>query len=126
MGHARALLPLGDEREQVEFCQRVQREEMSVRQTERAVQEKIEEADAEPLGLVGRDGRPSRARRVQSEHLVALEQEFRAALGTKVKINHSGRGRGKLVIHFASHEEFERLRRHICGVGQPDAQGQVG
>jgi len=125
-GHARALLPLGDEREQVEFCQRVQREGMSVRQTERAVQETIEEADAEPLGLVGRDGKPSRPRRVQSEHLVALEQEFRAALGTRVKITHTGRGRGKLVIFFSGHEEFERLRRHLCDVSHTDTPGQVG
>ena len=33
-GHARALLPLGDEREQIEFCGRIQREGLNVRQTE--------------------------------------------------------------------------------------------
>ncbi|HEY2838304.1 MAG TPA: ParB/RepB/Spo0J family partition protein, partial [Pirellulales bacterium] len=32
-GHARALLPLGDEREQIAFCQRIQQEELSVRAT---------------------------------------------------------------------------------------------
>jgi len=125
-GHARALLPLGEEREQVEFCKRIQQEELSVRRTETLVQEAIEEADAEPLGVLGRDGTSSRPRRIRSEHVAALEQELRTALGTKVKITHTGRGRGKLVVHFASHEEFERLRQHICNPGRWETRGQVG
>ena len=124
-GHARALLPLGDEREQVEFCERIQREGMSVRQTERAVQERIEEADGTPLGVIGRDGKSSRSKRIQSDHLAALEQEFKAALGSRVRITHSGRGRGKLVVLFSSHEEFERIRRHVCGFGS-EPQSHVG
>jgi len=117
-GHARALLPLGDEREQMAFCQRIQREELSVRQTESMVQEAIRQADAEPLAIVGRDGEKTRAIRPSSEHLSALEQQFRSALGTKVAIRHAKGGRGKLVIHFRNHDEFERVRQHICGTGQ--------
>ena len=125
-GHARALLPLGDEREQVEFCGRIQQEGLSVRRTEALVHETIEQADAEPLAVVGCDGTTSRPRRLKSEHIAALEQELRIALGTKVKITHTSRGRGKVVIHFASHQEFERLRQHICGPGPSYAHGQVG
>jgi ParB family chromosome partitioning protein len=117
-GHARALLPLGDEREQMAFCQRIQREELSVRQTEAMVQEAIRQADAEPLAIVGRDGAKSPAARPSSEHLSSLEHQFRSALGTKVAIRHSKGGRGKLVIHFRNHEEFERVREHICGPGK--------
>jgi len=124
-GHARALLPLGDEREQLELCRRIQQEGMSVRQTESLVQETIDQADAEPLSLVGRDGQ-RRAARATSEHIAALEQEFRAALGLKVKLSHNARGRGKLVIQFGGHEDFERLRQHICGPISPDAQTHVG
>jgi len=113
-GHARALLPLGDEREQIEFCQRIQREGLNVRQTEALVQEIVRAEEEEGLGLVDRDGTARRPARVRNEHLAALEQEFRAALGLKVKIVHQARGRGKLVIHFRSHEEFERLKRHLC------------
>ena len=51
-GHARALLPLGDEREQIEFCRRIQREGLNVRQTEALVQEMIDSADREPLATV--------------------------------------------------------------------------
>lgn len=125
-GHARALLPLGDEPDQIQFCQRIQEEGLNVRQTEALVQETIAAADAEPLGLVGKDGRPGRARRPQSEHLTALEQELKAALGTKVKIKHNARGRGKLTIHFRSHEEFERLRVYLTDSRRPEGQAHAG
>lgn len=122
-GHARALLPLGDEREQMAFSQRIQREELSVRQTESMVQEAIRQADAEPLAVVGRDGETTRATRPTSEHVSALEQQFRSALGTRVAIRHGKGGRGKLVIQFRNHEEFERVRQHICGPGLAQAAG---
>ena len=125
-GHARSLLPLGDEREQVALCRRIQEEGLSVRQTEALIQQMVEQADAEPLSLVAPDGGKSRPRRPASEHLATLEQEFRAALGARVCITHTPRGRGKLVIHFASHEEFERIREHICGPASPQLRSQAG
>ncbi len=85
-GHARAMLPLGDEREQIAFCERIQKEGLNVRQTEDMVQDMIQQADQGPLGVIGRDGKPSRPRKARSEHLAALEQELRAALGTRVKL----------------------------------------
>ena len=121
-GHARALLPLGDEGEQNAFSERIQKEGLSVRETERQVQEMIAKADAEPLAVIGRDGKPRRAKQ-ENAQLAALEQEFRAALGTKVKLTHSANGRGRLVVHFSSHEEFERLRRHLLGT---ESSSKVG
>ena len=119
-GHARALLPLGDEREQIEFCQRIQREGLNVRQTEVLVQETIDAADREPLAAVETPRRkPSRPARAKNEHIAALEQQFRTALGMKVKITHNARGRGKLVVQFRNHEEFERLKKHVCGGVKP-------
>jgi hypothetical protein len=32
-------------------------------------------------------------------------------LGTRVDIRQNARGRGQLVVHFTSREEFDRLRR---------------
>jgi ParB family chromosome partitioning protein len=125
-GHARALLPLGDQREQVQFCLRIQADGLSVRQTEALVQETIDQADAGPLGIVDRSGRTSRPRRVVSQHVAALEQELRAALGTKVTITHNARGRGKLVIHFAGHDEFQRIRDYLCGPGPQELPGKAG
>jgi ParB family chromosome partitioning protein len=126
-GHARALLSLGDEPLQNEFCGRIQREGLNVRQIERLVQETIEAADAEPLAIVGRVGdRSSSDPPARNEHLAELEQQLRAALGSKVKITHNARGRGKLVIHFRNHEEFERLREHLLAPGLPDIQSRAG
>ena len=121
-GHARALLPLGEEREQIEFCQRIQHERLNVRQTEALVQELIEAADAAPLAVVDGSGRRARSPRPKSEHLLSLEQELRAALGMKVKVTHNARGRGKLTIHFRNHEEFERLRRQLTDPARLDVR----
>jgi len=123
-GHARALLPLGDETHQIAFARRIQQGGLSVRATERLVQETIEQEDREPLAVIGRDG-GSRRPKAQNEQIAALEQELRAGLGTKVRLSHNARGRGKLVVYFNNHEEFERLRRHILGSDVP-AQERAG
>ena len=120
-GHARALLSLGDEKEQVAFCTRIQEEGLSVRQTESLVQEAIAQADAEPLAVAGNVARPRR-----SQHLAELEQAFRAALGLKVKLTESGRGKGKLVIPFSTHEEFQRIHDVICGEEKLSARARAG
>ncbi|NQU25182.1 MAG: ParB/RepB/Spo0J family partition protein [Candidatus Nealsonbacteria bacterium] len=125
-GHARALLPLGEEHEQIAFCQRIQREGLNVRQTESAVQEAVAAADGKPLGVVDRQGNATRQRPATSEHLAALEQELRSALGAKVRLTHNARGRGKLVIHFRNHTEFERLRVHLTGSSPGDLRSHAG
>jgi ParB family chromosome partitioning protein len=113
-GHARALLPLGEAIEQLEFCERILQEGWSVRQTETMVQEILH--DGEPSspswGVIGRDGQPKADNR--SEHLESLEQEIRSVLGTKVKLTANPRGKGKLVVHFKNNEEFERIFQTLC------------
>lgn len=118
-GHARALLPLEDERTQIAFCERIQREGWSVRQTEAMVAKALEEQsrqeqDEEVNLRVLSAEPPPRPSRGQSQHVAALEREFRLALGTNVQIIHNRRGRGRVIIHFRTHEEFERIRRLIC------------
>ncbi|MEI8375767.1 MAG: ParB/RepB/Spo0J family partition protein [Planctomycetota bacterium] len=125
-GHARALLPLGEEREQVTFCERIQKEGLNVRQTESLVQEAIAATDRGPVGVVNSNGTVAQPPRHASDHVAALEQEFRAALGLRVKITHDTRGRGKVVIAFASHEEFDQIRRHVCDGGRTVRKGQAG
>lgn len=118
-GHARALLPLGDEQRQAALCERIQSEELSVRATEQLVQEML---DQSPLSVVGEDGqsRPVQ-RRSRSRQIASLEQEFRAALGTKVQISQTAKGKGKIVIHFANHNEFDRLRSQMTQSTMPQA-----
>jgi ParB family chromosome partitioning protein len=122
-GHARALLPLGDEREQIAFCERIQKEGLNVRQTELFVQETVASTDG---GSGASNGTSARPQRRGSDHIAALEQEFRNALGVRVKITHDARGRGKLVVAFGSHEEFDQIRRHVCGGGAAVKRAQAG
>jgi len=103
-GHARALLPLGDEQLQREFCRRILAEGWSVRDTERLVQERILHEDGAP-----EPSSPLKRKRTKSDQLLSLEQQLRVVLGTKVEIKQTSTGRGRFVIHFANHEEFERL-----------------
>ncbi|MBN2291112.1 MAG: ParB/RepB/Spo0J family partition protein [Pirellulales bacterium] len=117
-GHARALLPLGEQREQIAFCKKIQNDGLSVRKTETLVQETIQKADAEPLSLIGRDGKSSKQPK-RSEHIASLEQEFRAGLGTKVQLTQGNGGSGKLVIQFKNHDEFNRIKEHILGPNKP-------
>jgi ParB family chromosome partitioning protein len=110
-GHARALLPLGDDRLQVEFSQRVQREGMSVREIERLVQETVANEDGDPLEALAKTKR--RKPSARSGQIGSLEQQLRIKLGTKVDIRVNPRGRGQIIIHFRSNDEFERLARMI-------------
>lgn len=109
-GHARALLPLGDEHGQVALARRIEDEGLSVRDVERIVAEKVGAEDAVEAQILPGPGNP---RRTKSEQIASLEQEFRHALGTKVEIRASASGRGKIVIHFPNHDEFDRLREQL-------------
>jgi ParB family chromosome partitioning protein len=114
-GHARALLPLGDEQEQIRFAARIEMESWSVRATEQAVQERIHSLEGDMLRVVDAEGNSTPAPRPRNEQLASLEQELRTALGTKVDLSRTARGRGKILIHFKSHDEFERLRQVLTG-----------
>jgi ParB family chromosome partitioning protein len=126
-GHARALLPLGDEQQQVAFCERIQSEQLSVRAIEQLVAENIQQSDAEPLSVIDENGEShpvgqNHKRRKGRGQLGSLEQELKAALGTKVQISQTAKGKGKIVIHFANHDEFERIRGQITHQSMPHSQ----
>ena len=114
-GHGRALLTLGDESQQVELCERIQKEGLSVRATERLVAETIDRTDGDPLEAPHRSGTMGNSRVKRTPQLAALEQEFRNSLGTKVDVRVGARERGKIVIHFSNHDEFDRLRDLLAG-----------
>src|SRR6476660_554066 len=109
-GHARALLPLGDEHQQVALAERIQSEGLSVREIERLVAEQVNEDEPEEADVLPG---PGSKKRTSSEQVASLEQEFRHALGCKVEIKANARGKGKLTIHFQNHEEFEHLRAQL-------------
>ena len=109
-GHARALLPLGDEELQIDFAYRIKAESMSVRVTEQAVQDQLHNSSEGLLAMPGNEGSGKPNRSTRSEQLAHLEQELKSALGTKVSLTQNTKGKGKITIHFGDADEFERLR----------------
>ena len=116
-GHARALLPLGDEEEQKSFAFRICQDSLSVRAIEQLVQEHIRQADGERLSVFTGTETTDPAPPSSNSHVSQLEEQLRLALGTKVDLRQSAKGKGKITIHFATLEEFDRLRALLTGIG---------
>ncbi len=134
MGHARALLPLGDEDEQARLADRIVSEGLSVRAIESEVAEILraddladedglaDEADLQPAGggtataagtaAKRKPGRPATKR---SSQTVAVENDLRRALGVKVVVHANSKGAGRIVIPFTNLDEFQRLFEHMAG-----------
>ncbi|QEG40366.1 putative chromosome-partitioning protein ParB [Roseimaritima ulvae] len=106
--HARALLPLGDEAQQVALAKQIEEEKWSVRATEHHVAALLEEEDRQESGQASTA--PAKKKRTVSAHIQSLQQDLKMQLGTKVEIRETAKGRGKITIHFSSPEEFERLQ----------------
>lgn len=127
MGHARALLPLGDEHEQIALADRVIADGLSVRAVEREVQEILRADEAtgdapDDLSAVAADPvaggqrrKPGRPASKRSSQILSLENDLRRALGTKVLIHANSKGAGRIVIPFADPDEFERLLDQLTG-----------
>jgi len=98
MGHARALLALEHETDQLDMTARIVREGLSVR----AVEESIRSGGA------ARAQPKRRTNPRKTPQVMALESELRALLGTKVQIR-DRRGKGRIVIEYFSPSEFERI-----------------
>jgi ParB family chromosome partitioning protein len=102
-GHARALLGLTNAHLQLRVLRAIEKDGLSVRQTEELVRRLTAGAQEEE------QAKPS-----QTPETRALEDRFRRALGTKVNLFRSKRG-GKLVIHFFSEEELQSIYERIVG-----------
>lgn len=114
-GHARTLLPLGDESQQLEFARQIIEESWTVRETERRVAAHLLEEDAlNPSAKADRSGPRSGPRKRGTPHLASLEQQLRLSLGTKTEIRQHNNGKGKIVISFSNPAEFERLFALVC------------
>ena len=114
-GHARALLPLVTTAEQIKLCEKIVRKSLSVRAVETIVQDSLFDAD-DGAGKSSGGGRKVK-RRVGGSNpfqIARLEQELKQALGTKVDIREKAGGKGKIVVHFNNHDEFQRLLTQLA------------
>ncbi len=102
-GHARALLALKSAAEQVEALALIEREHMTVRQTEELIRRWLAAGTRGPQTQTPRPADFDR-----------LEDRFRRALGTRVTLQKSRRG-GRIVIHFFSDDELTGLYQQLVG-----------
>jgi len=116
-GHARALLPIGDEPMQMKLAKQIQEEGWSVRATETYVAELLRKEEDSETGLPVVNG--TRQKRTVTPHVESLQNEMRHQLGTKVEIRQTSKGRGKITIHFTSADEFDRLRAILGDQSKP-------
>ena len=102
MGHARALLALQG-KQQIELAHKVAQYQLSVRATEKLVKQTLAgelQAIIAPKPTLNAD-------------ISQLQSRLADTLGAKVSINHSKRGKGKLVIEYNSLDELDGILEHI-------------
>ncbi|QDV63316.1 ParB/RepB/Spo0J family partition protein [Crateriforma conspicua] len=112
-GHARALLPIGDEEIQIRTANKIIEEKWSVRATENSVAQMLQAEEDEETGKKVVNATRQK-RRTVSPQVEAMQNELRMVFGTKVEIKSSARNRGKITIHFSDSDEFERLRNMLA------------
>jgi ParB family chromosome partitioning protein len=105
MGHARALLSLGDQADQRRMARDVITRNLSVRETESMVRPMAEGAKLPSAAA------PSKPVDV---HTRAAEDRLRLTFGTRVRIVRKG-PRGRIEIDFGSEEELIRIYEQLTG-----------
>lgn len=98
-GHARALLGLSTRREQVELCQRIVSEGLSVRETERLCERRRTSAERKPAS----------GRQERDAFVSEVEERLRQYLGTRVDISLPGHRPGRISILYFSEDDLARI-----------------
>lgn len=99
MGHARAILTL-ESLKQTEAARHIAAKGLSVRQAEALVRRMQQEAEAKPAQKLDPNVRK-------------LQDDLSGKLGAPVMIQHSAKGKGKLVIKYSSLDELDGILDHI-------------
>jgi ParB family chromosome partitioning protein len=103
MGHARALLSIADAAQQFDAARQVVKKGLSVRETERLVRHML----AGPKSKT-----PPRPAAVDGD-IRRLEIEVSEKLGAKVRVDHTNKGAGKLIISYNNLDELDGILKHI-------------
>jgi ParB family chromosome partitioning protein len=104
MGHARAIVSLQSDADQLRIARDVLARNLSVRETEAIVKRAGEPAPASSPA--------EKPKRTNDVHTRAAEEELRLALGTAVNIKRRGKG-GRVEIAFANEDELQRLYEYL-------------
>ena len=105
MGHARALLPLEIPEEQLTVAQKIAQKELSVRETEKLVKERLK------TGSDTKELKPEEQKEDPSIEIIykQIEERLQQTLHTKVAIQRKRNGHGKLLIDFYNSDDLEKI-----------------
>lgn len=104
MGHARALLAITDPVQQHDAARQVVRQSLSVRDTERLVNRMLDTRGGKTK---------SKAPTPANADIRRLEIEVSEKLGAKVRVEHTQKGSGKVVIAYNTLDELDGILKHI-------------
>ena len=97
MGHGRALVNIEDHEDQLEIYQRIIKNKLSVRATEKLIQE-----------YKNPPSQNKEKNQLTNDQKRALN-EMKDSLGAKISIQATKKGNGKIIIPFSSEEDLKRL-----------------
>jgi len=108
-GHARPLLAIADKNKQLEIYSEIVRNDLSVRDVESLVSVILSEFEEKPA-----EKKKTKKRRIKEINPVIkdIEEKMISRLGTKVEI-HGSNQKGKVIIHYYSQEDLERIIEEI-------------
>ena len=104
MGHARALLGISDAMQQFDAARQVVKKGLSVRETERLVRRMLDKSSGK---------KPAKPAESGNADIRRLEIEVSEKIGAKVRLQHSKKGSGKVVIAYNSLDELDGILKHI-------------
>lgn len=111
VGHARCLITLEDKSLQDKLLKEILDKAYSVRQVE-ALVKKVRETGSLP-GSGGSSDKSASSADQQADAFKAAGDELRKLLDAKVDIKAHPSGRGQMVIHFLTHDDFNRILDRI-------------
>ena len=104
MGHARTLLGL-PESQQLRAAEHIVEKALSVRETERYIKQLQTLSDGRAqLGVSTKTVKPE---------IIQWQKQLSATLGSKVVIQQDAKGKGKLIVHYASSEALAALFKKV-------------
>ncbi|MGB5497599.1 MAG: ParB/RepB/Spo0J family partition protein [Maribacter sp.] len=106
MGHGRTLVNIEKKEDQISLYEKIIGENLSVRETERAVKA-YHESSTIPQGAKKSSTSPVFAKKASTQ--------LTDHLSVKVTVNASDVGKGKITIPFNSEDEFNRIKKLIVG-----------
>jgi ParB family chromosome partitioning protein len=120
-GHARALLPIKDERRQFELANEIVARQLSVREVEARARELTSDGNGRAKAATGSHpgGLPAKSR-TSDPTVHRIEEQLRKHLQTDVNLQPLGNDRGVLRISYYSADDLDRLLDLVLGQRRSD------